>query len=252
MPEKVTLTWVETDAGQVWRSTCGRYAIVAHTLPETPPKVEYQARRIDQAMAAAYPERGTLGHTLETSPWCWNNENSVHSAQAVCERDAYTLANHAPFPKDYPAIDLERFGPGYSEALVLVQEDGELIVRRMYMGLHTHEEGFVPESSNTAINLTALGLAPREGVELAATTDHGPDPCGNCGVKVGQPHDESCSFAKCKVTGGQRLLCSTFGGSPIAGIFTVATGGSQQEFEDYFKTPTDHDCGQDIYLGPGH
>lgn len=249
MPEKVALTWVETDAGRVWRSTCGRYAIVALTLPENPPKVEYLARRIDPSMAAAYPERNTLGFLLESSPWCWNDENSVRSAQAVCERDAYSLAHRRPFPEDYPAIAMERFGQGWDEALLIVCEDGELVARHMHMALRTHEEGFVPQLSRTEINLTALGLVPGEGVELQMRTDHDTDRCGTCGVKVGQPHNDTCSFARCLVTRGQRLMCTYFGGSPTAGVMTVATGGSQQEFEDYFKTPTGHDCGQDIYLG---
>ncbi|HEY3478421.1 MAG TPA: hypothetical protein VGL02_05910 [Streptomyces sp.] len=249
MPEKVSLTWVETDTGHVWRSTCGRYAIVAHTLPENPPKTEYQARRIDPAMAAAYPEENTLGFLLQTSPWCWNSENSVHSAEANCERDAYALANERPFPENFPAIAMERRGAGGREALVVVRENGDLVARLMHMALHTHEEGFVPESSLTEINLTELGLVPGENAELATRTDHDTDRCGNCGVKVGRAHDARCSFARCEVTGGQRLMCTYFGGSPTAGAMTVATGGSQQEFEDYFKTPTGHDCGHDVYRG---
>ena len=36
-----TLTWLETDPG-VWRSTDGRYAIVAHDLPENPTRTVYR------------------------------------------------------------------------------------------------------------------------------------------------------------------------------------------------------------------
>lgn len=243
-----TLTWLETDPDQVWRSTCGRYAIVAHTLPENPPRRQFQARRIDDAMAAAYPERGDLGYLIEESPWCWNRENSVHSAQAVCERHAYAASQDRQFPEDFPAVALERFGPGYGEALAIVQEeDGRVVARLLHMALETREEGFVPRPFQE-IDLTALGLVPGEGVQLATTTDHGPGPCGNCGVKVGQPHLRSCSFAKCQVTGQQRLLCTYFGGSPVAGMEAVATR-SQEEFERYFKTPPGHDCGQDIWRG---
>jgi hypothetical protein len=243
------LTWRETIPGQVWRSTCGRYAIVAHTLPENPPHVEYVARKIDPSMARAYPKRHTLGFFLGTSPWCWNRENEVHSAQAQCEQDAYCSAQDRQFPADFPAVALERFGAGYREALVIAWEDGDLVARVMHMGLRTHKEGFVPQKSNTVINLTGLGLVPRDGVQLDTVTEHDVDRCGNCGVKFGQAHDDGCSFAKCLVTGQQRLLCSTFGGSPTAGIIALATGGSQQEFDDYFKTPTGHDCGRDVYLG---
>ena len=74
-----TLTWMETDPGRVWRSTDGRYAIVAQVLPENPPRTVYQARKIDQETARAYPTRGDLGYLLEETPWCWCAENSVHS-----------------------------------------------------------------------------------------------------------------------------------------------------------------------------
>lgn len=243
-----TLTWVEVDRDLVWRSTCGRYAIVAHTLPENPPRIQYQARRIDDAMAAAYPKRGDLGYLIEASPWCWNTENWVHSAQAVCERHAYAASQDRQFPEDFPAIALERFGHGYSQALAIVQEeDGRVVARLLHMELETREEGFVPRPFQE-IDLTALGLVPREGVQLVTTTDHGPRPCGNCGAKVGRPHDRTCSFAKCLVTGQQRLLCSYFGGSPTAGVEAVISG-AQGEFEHYFKTETGHDCGQDIWAG---
>lgn len=74
-----------------------------------------------------------------------------------------------------------------------------------------------------------------------------PEMCGNCGATDGQPHGEGCSFARCLVTGQQRLQCEIFGGSPIAGALALASGGDQREFEDYFKADTGHDCGQDIY-----
>jgi hypothetical protein len=95
------------------------------------------------------------------------------------------------------------------------------------------------------IDLTALGLTADE-TTLPSTTDHGPAPCHKCSAQVGQPHGPRCSAARCTVTGQQRLRCTYFGGSPLAGIEAVTTG-TQTEFEQFFKTPTGHDCGQDLH-----
>jgi hypothetical protein len=64
-------------------------------------------------------------------------------------------------------------------------------------------------------------------------------------------HTARCSHARCLVTGQQRLLCVYFGGSPVAGLTALNTGRRQDmdEFEAFFKTPTGHDCGQDIWRG---
>ncbi|CAL9677603.1 hypothetical protein SUDANB95_07929 (plasmid) [Actinosynnema sp. ALI-1.44] len=242
-----SIQWAETDPGRVWRSLDGRYAIVANTLPETPPRAVYQARRIDEAMARAYPTRQDLGVLLDESPWCWNTENSVHSAQAVIERHAYTVEHFTRVPKDHPAVALSHFSHVEQGALAVVWKNGELVAQVLGMTLHDRDEGFVP-APWTEINLTELGLVPRDGIEVATTTDHGPEPCGNCSVRVGHPHAEGCSVAKCLVTGQQRLLCTYFGGSPTAGVEAVMTG-SQDDFERYFKAPTGHDCGRDVWHG---
>lgn len=243
--------WVETDRGQIWRSVDGRYAIVAHTLTENPPRTVYQARKIDESMARADPLRGYLGNLLGESPWRWNSENSVHSAQAVVERDAFCSAHNTSVPEDHPAVALSPFwwpiSSGTSRAaLAVVWKDGQLVAQVLGMVRHD-DSGFVP-GEWTEINLTALGLAPREDVELATTTEH-PAPCSNCGATVGQRHTAECSFAKCQVTGQQRLLCTSLGGSPVAGFEAVATNSSQGEFDQYFKTPTGHECGDDIWTG---
>jgi hypothetical protein len=244
------MQWIETEPGQVWRSADGRYAIVAHTLPENPPRTQYQARKIDPAMAAAHPHRGTLGYLLDESPWCWKTENSVHSAEAVVDRDVFKSAHNTSVPEDHPAVALSRFfwpiSQGTSRAaLAVVWKDGSLVAQVLGM-VRRDDSGFVP-APYTEIDLTDLGLVAHDASDLETVTDHGPPPCGNCGVKVGQPHDETCSRAKCLVTGEQRLLCTYFGESPVAGIETLATGGSQEEFETYFKADLQHDCGQDVH-----
>lgn len=244
------MNWLATEPG-IWRSADGRYAIVAQALPENPPRTVYQARKVDEAMARAYPERGDLGYLLEESPWCWNEDNSVHSAEAVIERDAFTSAHDTSVPEDHPAAALSRFwwpiSKGTSRgALAVTVRDGEVVAQVLGMARHD-DSGFEPEPW-TEISLTGLGLVPAPGAAISVTTDHGPEPCPNCGAKVGDPHDAMCSIARCEVTGGQRLMCTYFGGSPLAGMEALSTG-RQAEFEDYFKTPAGHDCGQDAWQG---
>jgi hypothetical protein len=131
------MNWLATEPG-VWRSDDGRYAIVAQTLPEKPPRTVYQARKVDEAMASAYPERGDLGYLLEESPWCWNEDNSVHSAEAVIERDAFTSAHDTSVPEDHPAAALSRFwwpiSKGTSRgALAVTVRDGEVVAQVLGM-----------------------------------------------------------------------------------------------------------------------
>jgi hypothetical protein len=247
------LEWVQTDPN-IWRSVDGRYVIVAQTLPEKPPRTVYQARRIDQAMAKAYPESGSMGFLLKESPWCWNEENSVHSAEAACERDLFLLTHPGTFnvPQDYPAVALSTFwwpsgNTGGRGALALVWKDGHLVVQ--LVGMHRRDEDSTEAGEYTEIDLTELGLVA-DPTALPTTKDHGPGPCTGCGAKAGKPHKDHCSHARCLVTGQQRLLCVYFGGSPAAGVEAVATN-SQEEFERYFKTPTGHDCGSDIWRGEG-
>jgi hypothetical protein len=242
------IDWMATEPGGVWRSVDGQYAIVAHDLPETPPRTMFQARRIDQAMARAYPTQGNLGFLLAESPWCWNSDNSVHSAEAECQRDAYDLGQSRRVPRDYPSIVFREVNNVTAGALVVTRDGaGSLVAQVIGMRLIDRDTGYQPAVWQE-IDLTALGLTPRADVDLPVTADHGPPPCGNCGVEAGQPHDEHCERARCLVTGRQRLLCSFFGGSPVAGVEAVATG-TQGEFERYFKTPTGHNCGQDVWTG---
>jgi hypothetical protein len=247
-----SLTWLETDAGRVWRSVCGRYAIVAQTLPECPPRTVYQARRVDEMTARAYPQRGDLGILLQETPWCWNIDNSVHSAEAICERDRWMLAHPGAFhvPEDHPAVALATFWwpqgrTGGRGALSVVWKDNRLVAQ--VIGMHRTSEDAVAVGEYTEIDLTELGVTA-DPTTLATTTEHGPGPCSNCGAKVDTPHGECCERALCKVTGRQRLLCRYFGSSPTAGVEAMLTN-TQVEFERYFKAPTGHDCGHDLWRG---
>ncbi|WBB94149.1 hypothetical protein [Verrucosispora sp. WMMC514] len=243
-----TLTWANTQPG-VWRSLCGRYAIVSVTLPERPARTVYQARRIDPSMAAADPMRGTLGYLLEESPWRWNSDNSVHSAEAACDRHAWQVEHPLNVPTDHPAAALSRFwwpSGGGRGAIALIWEEAHLIAQVIGMG-RAADDG-VEVGEYTRIDLTALGVHA-DRATLPTRTDH-PEQCGGCNVPAGTPHAARCDHARCLATGGQRLQCELFGESKTAGIEAVRTGGtSQQEFDDYFKTPLEHDCGQDIYRG---
>lgn len=245
------LTWVETERGRVWRSACARYVIVAHTLGERPPRTMYQARRVDEMTAQAYPTRGDMGFLLEECCWCWNTENSLYSAEAVCERDRWALEHPGAFnvPDNHPAVALSTFWwpsgrSGDRGALAVVWKDDRLVVQLIGMGRHDEE---TRPGEYTEIDLTELGVVADRSA-LPMTTDHGPGPCTGCGAKVGKPHDELCSHARCLATGQQRLLCTYFGGSPVAGIEAVRTS-AQEEFDRYFKTPTGHDCGHDLWKG---
>ncbi len=162
------LTWLETDPG-VWRSTDGRYAIVAHVLPENPPRTVYQARKIGQEMAQAYPAGEDLGYLLEETPWCWCAENDADSAEAIVEQDAFASAHSASVPEDYPAVALSRFrwpiSRGTSRgALVVARKDGGFVAQIVGMSRHG-DSGFAPEPY-TEINLTELGLIPQPGAGL--------------------------------------------------------------------------------------
>ncbi|HKT04968.1 MAG TPA: hypothetical protein VJT31_36090 [Rugosimonospora sp.] len=247
-----TLTWVDTDPGQVWRSLCGRYAIVAQTLPERPPRIVYQARRVDEMTARAEPERGDLGILLEETPWCWNTQNGVHSAEAICERDAWKLTHPGSLnvPDDHPSVALATFwwphnGAGSRGALSVAWKNGRLVAQ--VIGMYRTGVDGVGVGEYTEIDLSDLGITA-DPATLPTTTDHGPARCPGCGAKVGRPHTEHCERARCQVTGQQRLLCLYFGGSPTAGVQAVLTN-TQAEFEEYFKTPTGHDCGEDPWCG---
>ncbi|MCX5066695.1 hypothetical protein OOJ91_12475 [Micromonospora lupini] len=246
----VQLQWANSQPG-VWRSLCGRYVVFAVTLPERPARTVYQARRIDPAMAAADHTGTYLGFLLEESPWQWNSDNSVHSAEAACGRDLFRLTHSFNVPEDHPAVALSGFwwpdgGGGARGALAVVWQDGRLVVQILGMGRADADTVEVGEYAS--IDLTALGIEV-DPAALPTVTDHA-DQCNGCNVKAGNPHDSHCSHARCLTTGQQRLLCTYFGGSPTAGIEAVQTGGSSQaEFEEFFKTPTGHDCGRDTYVG---
>lgn len=245
-----TIEWLEIETEKLWRSTDGAYAILAVTIPENPPRAKYQLRRIDEAMARAYADRGYLGYLLAECDTLWRDQNSIDSAQAVAERHAFRRRHNDSIPADLPAVTLRQFywpiSDGTSRAaLTVAWENGKLCAQVVGM-TRDNDAGYTPAAYVT-IDLTALGLRPADGVDLTNCTDHG-KPCPNCCVAVGEQHDEGCDRARCEVTGQQRMLCKIFGDSTFSGLEALATG-QQDEFETFFKAPVSHDCGHDVWTG---
>jgi hypothetical protein len=174
-----TLTWTKTHPG-VWRSTDGRYAIVAQTLPESPPRVVYQVRKVDPQMARAYPRSNTLGYLLEETDSCWNTDDNVFSAQAACERDAWCDA-HADtrhVPHGYPAVALRHFywpieRDGTTRAALTLAWKDDARVAQVVGMVRRDDSGFVP-ATFAEINLTELGLvAGNPTAGMPPTNDRG-------------------------------------------------------------------------------
>jgi len=194
------LAWSERLTNRLWLSTDGRYAIVRDELPEHRPKrtVTFTLRKIDPASSVAYP--GTLGHFLA-------QEYTLAGAKQEAERDNFAEEHAAQLnvPPDLPAVGLRRFfwpiSNGTTRAgLAIVREDGRYLAR-VYGTVRTGD-GFEP-GVFAELDLTGLGFTGT----ADNTTEHGPDPCYDCGVNPGTPHLDGCDIARCMFTGGQRLSC---------------------------------------------
>lgn len=83
----------------------------------------------------------------------------------------------------------------------------------------------------------------------ATPVDH--TACSDCGVGIGDPHEDGCDVARCLWTGRQRLMCE-------AGLVAeccralIAAGRSDLagELGDYHGLDDiDHDCGEDTWIG---
>lgn len=253
------LTWQEFAARKLWRTPDGQYLIMALTLPETQSgrsSAVYQVRWVDPVTRAAYPDRLNWGILIRECFWLWNTEDRVNSAEAEANRHAWFLANAEGFsvPEDTPAAALAHFYWPISKgttrgALAIVWKDGQLVAQ--VLGMSRHDDETTRIGTYVEIDLTAIGVRADER-DTPTLTEHLPQ-CAGCGAKAGSPHGEYCDQARCLVTGDQRSKCRIFGDASTAGMLTVATGGSQKEFETYFRNDAGHDCGhdcgQEIYRG---
>ncbi len=250
------MDWVEIFPGRIWYTPADNYVIIAVELPEREPtgrqRTVYQARWVSDLDRRAFPGRFNCGILLDESPWCRNTDDRVHSAEAICDRHAWALARPGAFnvPDNTPAAALSHFwwptnSEGHRGALAIVWQEGRLVAQ--VLGMSRKDDTTTEAAEFAQIDLTALGVRadPRD---VPTLTEHLPQ-CGGCGAKSGSPHGQFCDHARCLVTAGQRTACRIFGDAPAAGMLTVATGGSQDEFETYFRNDAGHDCGQDIYQG---
>lgn len=141
MSERPGITWARKGPG-VWRSTDGRYAVVATILPEDRPEptTTYTLRKIDSESAAAYP--GTLGSFL-------TERYNLEEAQDAAIPDAHCDAHRAEMsiPEDFPAVTLERFwwpiSQGVTKGALAIVRDGDRIVARV-IGMACREGPFEP------------------------------------------------------------------------------------------------------------
>lgn len=77
------------------------------------------------------------------------------------------------------------------------------------------------------------------------------DPCRDCGVAVGLPHETGCVVARCLWTGQQRIQCD---GGLAAECCKALRDSDHADLADELAyhlslDDPDHDCGEDVWTG---
>lgn len=72
--------------------------------------------------------------------------------------------------------------------------------------------------------------------------------CPDCGVRVGQPH-QNCRQAICMWSGHPREDCEDSRWSEICRKLATVDKDMADELVNYFECDIDHDCGNEIWLG---
>ena len=58
--------------------------------------------------------------------------------------------------------------------------------------------------------------------------------CPDCGVAVGEPHQDECDIERCSACGGQRISCDCETHDPLASVWTGDCPQSQEGDDEEF------------------
>lgn len=160
------LQWVTPggDFPDMFRTRCGRYAIIPVVLPENPPRTVFSVRRRDDLLHAIDPTRGDLGYHIGESPWLTFSENRVSSAHALAEQHAWFEANaeYADTPNTLPAAVLRRFFwpavHGIARGGLAIVREGKHVYARVTGQIRDETAGSYQRTTLAEIELTQFGI----------------------------------------------------------------------------------------------
>lgn len=76
-------------------------------------------------------------------------------------------------------------------------------------------------------------------------------PCPDCGVEVGQPHDDGCDVARCLWDGSQRIQCDkSLAADCCRALVKMGEKDLADDLAHYLSLDDpDHDCGREVWTG---